>query len=547
MNYNYVHAATEETTGYFACLPDPPPGLEEGLRLLEKRPLDIFLHKHLAPLVMTLSEAGQTGLTGRCLAAASRPLAGLLLECGRLAPSSPMGKNEDALGALARPWHRFAPMAILFVGQSREERELAALASANIKAHAPLPYVPQGRPPADASGLSRAIKTASLPESGTLAEPDAKEIHALALEALGRAGLLEGPEMRHEASLSPIALLRRWRIDLKVDLPAGGHSLSGIGTAYGRGLSLAGARAACLMEIVERAAAHAGMEPGGEWGQGQTAHSALSILRASLSEMEEKGLRTFSPLPLKGELARIPLAWLPGQDCEGKRVFLPCQAVFLFCALGEPALFESMGSTGLASGFSLAGARLSALLEALEREAHAITPFDPASCFEPASRNGRIQSLLDDYHAKGIFPQFQDISHPCGLPVWRCFVMGRGGRIAQATGAGLNGGAAALSALTETPWPYSWATPWGKPSSRGIPDLPHRFLEDLPVFGAPSAAAGLAALEAVLAQAGRKPVYADIGRRDLGFPVARAFVPGASPCADFDALNPPPASFSEPR
>ena len=62
-------------------------------------------------------------------------------------------------------------------------------------------------------------------------------------------GVVDGPEMRHEASLSPIALLRGWQVDIAVQSGAVRHTLKGKATAYGRGLSLAAARASYAMGI----------------------------------------------------------------------------------------------------------------------------------------------------------------------------------------------------------------------------------------------------------------------------------------------------------
>lgn len=58
-----------------------------------------------------------------------------------------------------------------------------------------------------------------------------------------------------------------------------------------------------------------------------------------------------------------------------------------------------------------------------------------------------VQSLLDDYAACGIRVQFQDLTTELGLPVYQCFVTGRDGRVARATGANLCGARAALLRL----------------------------------------------------------------------------------------------------
>lgn len=69
--------------------------------------------------------------------------------------------------------------------------------------------------------------------------PPPQETFLRALDALMEADLIVGPEMRHEASLSPIALLRAWRVDVGVSSGRQQYSLRGEATAYGRGLSLA--------------------------------------------------------------------------------------------------------------------------------------------------------------------------------------------------------------------------------------------------------------------------------------------------------------------
>lgn len=69
--------------------------------------------------------------------------------------------------------------------------------------------------------------------------PPAQETYLRAVDALMENGVVDGPEMRHEASLSPIALLRGWQVDIAVTSGAVRHTLRGKATAYGRGLSLA--------------------------------------------------------------------------------------------------------------------------------------------------------------------------------------------------------------------------------------------------------------------------------------------------------------------
>ena len=214
-------------------------------------------------------------------------------------------------------------------------------------------------------------------------------------------------------------------------------------------------------------------------------------------------------------------------------MLVPAQAVFLFFNADEPALFMAGGSTGLASGNIMEEARVAALTEIIERDAEATTPFRKDRCFRLATRDPRLQALLDDYAARGMQVQFQDITTELGVPVYQCFVMGPRGQVARATGANLCGARAALAALTETPWPY----PYGGPTGPALSNLPVRMLEDLPDYSLSSPHDNLRLLETVLRAHGRTPVYVNLTRSDFNIPVVRALVPGLELNADWDRFS----------
>jgi ribosomal protein S12 methylthiotransferase accessory factor YcaO len=107
------------------------------------------------------------------------------------------------------------------------------------------------------------------------------------------------------------------------------------------------------------------------------------------------------------------------------------------------------------------------------------------------------------------------------------------GQIIKGTGAHLDGKRAVISALTETPYPY----PYGPPSRPPAAVYPTRRLEALPDHATGHAAGDLDLLEALLAANGFEPVYIDLTRRDIGFPVVKALVPGLELIADFDDFS----------
>ena len=356
----------------------------------------------------------------------------------------------------------------------------------------------------------------------------APETIETALERLSVLDLFESAESRHAASLSPIAYLRKWRLSMRVRSGRNRYDLTGIQTSYGRGLSPEAARASCLMEIVERISSFVSVEKT-ECLQRKAADRLLHGCRTALAQ---KGVRTLDPNRMRLEVPynNEPLYWIKAHTVAGEAVYVPAQAVFLFANLDETSLFSSLGSTGLASGNTSAEARLAGLLEVVERDADGVMPFDAGGCFELGTENPHLKPLFEAYKAQGIAIGFQDITTEFGIPCYRCFVRDGNGAVIQGTGAHLDGRKAALSALTETTYPFPSATP----SSPGLAGLPLRRFEDLPNFDTNSCAANLGMVEALLMGRGFEPIYVDLTREDVDIPVARAIVPGLEWLSEFD-------------
>lgn len=572
LDYTYTHSQTQATTGYFSC--EPPASLtwEAALDRLETSPLDDFLHQHC------LRQAARKGadflkrLARDCYDAEAdafrRPAtASLVLECALLLPE--LAEAADAFPADApQRLAPFTPLVYLRVAlcpDAAAARQWSEFFQRNIIGHHALPRPEDvDLPPIfsdealDATAAAIRRQAQALPDAHArvaglrlpaLERPPAQETFLRATDALLEAGILAGPEMRHQASLSPIALLRTWRLDIRACSGSGAravrHTLRGEATAYGRGLSLAHARASYSMEIVERCSAYVdirGPEGPDRPGEVENRKTPLPVILASCDELAAAGRAALSParLPLDAPFSgccgpETPLHWVPAHDPSGNEVLVPAQAVFLFCDLAEPSLFLAAGSTGLASGNTPEEAKVAALVEIIERDAEATTPFRREQCFTLRARDELLQSLLDDYAARGIQVQFQDMTTECGIPVYQCFVMSRRGVVVRATGAGLSGRRAALSALTETPWPY----PYGEPTGPALSALPQRCLEELPDWDLGSATANLRQLEEMLTAQGRTPLYVDLTRRDLDIPVVRAIVPDLELTGELDDFSRP--------
>jgi ribosomal protein S12 methylthiotransferase accessory factor YcaO len=288
------------------------------------------------------------------------------------------------------------------------------------------------------------------------------------------------------------------------------------------------------MEVVERCSSFATFDGRGPAGYA----NPPQLIHGRLSDLRRDGTAALDPndLALEAPYRDEPLYWLQAQEqtLTGFRsIFIPAQCVFLFCNLDEIKLFSALGSTGLASGMTMADAKLRALTEVVERDCESTFPFAKKLCFEIETADERLAVLLGRYRDCGIHVQFQDLTPHFGLPCCKCFVVGLDGRIAKGTGAHLDARRALLSALTETPFPY----PGGGPSQPAMDGLLRVPVEALPNYSSGIAERDLQMMETLLLSNGYRVIYIDFTRKDVGLPVVRAIVPGMEILSDFDRFS----------
>jgi ribosomal protein S12 methylthiotransferase accessory factor YcaO len=526
---------TQDATGYFMPVPQGDPGLDDVLAYLEHHPFDEFMHRYGLQQVLQLPSGNVRPLLDQ--ARRNPILETLLLEAAHIRKDLDWLKARLPAEALADSRHR-TPLVILRAETLPDRalhRQWIELLKENLLHHRrpaaaaedwPTPCRDTA-PPHTAVTLAD-VPPATPPPPAASAAPAFEAVCARALNALEALGVIED-EMRHESSLSPVALLRRWRLAVSVDQDRHHYRLSGRQTAYGKGLSLERARASCAMEIVERVSAFARVSH----GRLPDTAAGIRLEQARLSELKKAGRPALDPnrLALEVPYEDQPLYWLSGEQAGGAALQVPFQTVYLFANLDEICLFSGLGSTGLAAGSTPAQARFHALLECVERDADAVQPFDPGQCFRLATGDAAVGGLLEAYRRRGIDVFFQDCSSGFGIPCYKCFVYGpEPEAIAKGTSAHFAGWQAALAALTETPYPF----PHGPASRPGPQDLPIRFLETLPDYDSGNTDADLLRLETLLAAHGLAPVYVDLTRRDIGIPVVRALIPGLELMTDFD-------------
>lgn len=526
--YRLTHQQSLLGVAYFTAIPATPLSVKECLEHVREFPNDEFMRAHARTLLAAMDADGLRQLHAK----AGPAVQCLILETALLTPA--LSGLLESMQIEGDTLNRLSPQ-IFLASAALPDHHLhshaSSLLAANIFEHNPLPddvtELPlQAAAAPDAMNIS-AIR-AALPPVPPCPRRPAQATVDLAMERLYGLGILDGPEMRHQASLAPWGLLRRWRLDRAMRCGRFNHRLDGLMTSYGRGLCLEDARASLSMEIVERYSSFADIRDMRVSGSQDNAEIRI----AALSEL---GPAAVDPNSMRLEVPYEdqPLHWIDGCGRHGEPRLVPLQAVYLFANLDEIRLFSGLGSTGLASGNTPEEAKVSGLLEVIERDAEAVRVFDPRQCFLADSRDEQMRELLARYRQQGVHPVFQDLTTELGVPCYKCFVHLPEGGLVKATGASLCGRHAALSALTETPFAF----PAGPASAPGPEDLPVRVLEDLPDHSTGSAAGDLALLEAILDAGGFAPIYVNLTKRELRLPVFRAIVPGLEIVSDFDRFT----------
>jgi ribosomal protein S12 methylthiotransferase accessory factor YcaO len=231
------------------------------------------------------------------------------------------------------------------------------------------------------------------------------------------------------------------------------------------------------------------------------------------------------------------LYWIEGEMIDEKGaspIYVPAQFVFLFPNLDEISLTTGLPSTGLGAGNSIAQAKVSGLLEVIERDSEKVVPYSRDRGFILESKHPDIIDILEGTKQKGIYIQFSDITSEFGIPCYRAFVQGPGGVILKGSAANLDARHAAVAAMTEIPYPYPYWFGSMEPPER----LKVLQYEELPDFSSGNAEEDKSIIENVLIANGYRPIYVDLTREDLNIPVIKALVPGLEITAAFDRYSP---------
>lgn len=546
LHYELKRLSTEAAVGYFAAVPsrylEPP----EALAHLKAAPNDTFMRRFVIGMLGDMHPAQFEELAKRAIAEDPPEFQCLLLEACLLTPAlAPHAKLFEAvdpqglaatsplpvLPALTRPGHEAeqAWLQVLEANRSRHEpMRTEGLPALDMPPAQRLAHI-SDVDCADENSSGAGCPTAGAVDAAERAMDPQDVIHT-ALRRLADHGRLREEEMRHESSLSPVGLQRGWRMDVAVACGALDYSMGADLTAYGKGLDLSGARVGCVVEVVERVSAFAGMYAHeGRLGMNSLPHAG-EVVHGRRSALQAKAHTVLDPNALYCDrpYADEPLYWLPARDPHGGCVYVPAQCVFLFANYDEVDLFDGLDSTGLGAGDTTNLAKVQALCEVIERDAEQVVPITPERCFVPASTDPHVAALLAAYRAAGIHVAVADITSELGVPTYKAFVIDGEGTVHKGAASSLCGRRAVLSAITEVTWPFS---PAGEATSE--PTRPHDFhersIDELPDLSTPGEL-GMATdrlrLEALLCRSGCTPLYVDITHASMGLPVIKALVPG---------------------
>ncbi|MFO7752695.1 MAG: YcaO-like family protein [Desulfobacteraceae bacterium] len=546
IDYRLKHAKTASQTGYFGVVPRERMDFDTALALLKSRPFDGFLHKYLLDRLSEMDRETIQQLFAKAENKKDPCFLSIFAE-QVIAESGPSGLKayfDDTWTEKIRTASPLIHIRSALQPNQRLHRQWISIFRENIMAHEPLPAPADVNLPLICAGecgfqahegplVSELAKDYQNREE----QPDRFSPEKTAREALSgleRAGVKLGHEMRHQSSLSPFGLLRKWEFFVDVSSGRNLYTLSGEQTSYGKGLTMEDARASLTMEIVERCSAFADISPFGAPGYA----NGHQLFHAQYSEFAADTVHAVNPEKLALEITyeNEPIFWLQGEtpgDNGAEKAFVPAQSVFLFCNLDEPDLFSGLGSTGLASGNTMEQAKIAALLEIIERHQEATSPFRNTDCFRLVAGNENISDLLGAYKSYGINLRFQDLTSKTGIPCCKCFVVDLDGNIQKGTAASLNARKAILSAICETTHPF----PQG-PGTR--PDLYERIIVDfdnLPDYSTGNFRCDLEMLETLLLRNNLRPCYVDLTREDIGIPVVKAVIEGMEILGDFDGFS----------
>ena len=548
MKYKLERKGTEKGVGWFACIPEKEPDFETALEYSRAHPNDQFMHKYILDMAATLEPEKLELLIQRGQEKGDFHLLAFMYETcilhvrfshlKKAFESIDIDKLAQCSPLIYIPWSLKKNTDENFWWLQRFSRNTHLLETLPCpeKAEFPMPFKREEIDKWEGSVVS--ITEIAWPNKRTRTitkHPVPKEAAKKAIRKLESLGILTGWETRPDATLSPYAVERPWNLNVTVKNGENHWQLTGDQTSYGRGLNIHQGRISCVMEAAERYSSFASFDSSRVLGYKKD----HSIIKARYEDLLKEGTAVLNPndICLEVPYKNQDLNWVMGEQVDeyGENpIYVPAQLVFLFSNLDEISLTSGLPSNGLAAGNTIEGARLSALLEVIERDAERVVPYSSYRCFLMEAEDPKVNDIIEGCMRKGIQIRLLDITPEFGVPCYRAFIQGPGGVILKGTGAHLDGKRAAVAAMTEIPYPYPY---WfgSMPAPEGLNTLEY---EDLPDYSSGDSAKDLHLIEKLLIMNDYKPIYVDLTREDLDIPVVKALIPGLEIMTVVDRFSP---------
>jgi len=351
--------------------------------------------------------------------------------------------------------------------------------------------------------------------------------------------LLLDDEIKLTCSISPYAFIRNWNFRIEVSVGKNNWTLWGILGEYGKGFSEDAARASALMEIVERYSALANFSNNKSIGY----KKEFKLIKARYSDLIEKGYHVLDPNKMNLEIPyeNQELYWIIAEEVDemgSHEIYIPAQFAFLISSgnFDEIDIYSQGTSTnGLASGNTIEEAKLTALLEYIERDSEKVSLFSLDRCFLLEAKDPIISNILDAWRKRGVHIYFLDLTTELGIPCYRAFFIHKKGGISRGWGAHLNGKIAINRALCELTCRYFL---YGDYSTIPLTDgVQIKKYEELPNYSSGDVNKDLWMLEKLLLMNGFHPIYVNLTKEDLDIPVIRTIVPGLEMLPDLDRYS----------
>ena len=337
LRYVLKRESTEGTVGYLLARPEGQMGPPQALGYIKEHVNDEFMRKFVLTMLNGMDAEEFSGLVQRALQQDPPPFHALLYEACLMKDNfhqflELFEEDQDEPGELGE----YSPLVHIRASVLEDgsvHRRWIRLLRSNMLEHKAFPTfiardIPAPCEPADLSA-AHSIDEFFTGKADSVDLPTTEEIFRNAFDLLAAGEVFADQEERHEATLCPVALQRKWNMEVTVENGDLSYGMYGEQTSYGKGLDLASSRASLYMEITERVASFASIGKTGVLGRTRD----YPLLCKSYGEFKFRGMNALDPNTLCLETPYLESAALVDGRGTGGRHSLSCPGTARFPVL----------------------------------------------------------------------------------------------------------------------------------------------------------------------------------------------------------------------